>query len=64
MTTINDILLAKGTHVHTIMESSAVSDAVKLMRKHRSGCLVMLREDEMEIGNVTESRPFQDSRSS
>lgn len=26
MTTINDILLAKGTHVHTILESAAVLD--------------------------------------
>jgi predicted transcriptional regulator len=44
MTTINDILLAKGTHVHTILESATVLDAVQQMNKHRVGCLVVTRE--------------------
>lgn len=59
MTTINDILLAKGTHVHTILESSAVLDAVKRMNKHRVGCLVVVREDEMVIGIVAERDVLQ-----
>lgn len=59
MTTINDILLAKGTHVHTILESATVLDAVQQMNKHRVGCLVVVREDEMVIGIVAERDVLQ-----
>ena len=59
MTTINDILLAKGTHVHTILEPATVLDAVKQMNKHRVGCLVVIREDEMVIGIVAERDVLQ-----
>ena len=54
MTTIKDILSAKGTHVHTISESAAVLDAVKQMNKHRIGCLVVIRDDESVVGIVAE----------
>ena len=59
MTTINDILLAKGTHVHTILESATVLDAVQQMNKHRVGCLVVTREDAMVIGIVVERDVLQ-----
>jgi CBS domain-containing protein len=59
MTTIKDILLAKGTHVHTILESATVLEAVKQMNTHRVGCLVVMSEDAMVVGIVAERDVLQ-----
>ena len=54
MSTVNDILVAKGGLVHTISESSSVADAIKKMTGERVGCLVVVRDDASVSGIIAE----------
>ena len=54
MSTVKEILSAKGTHVETISESADVLNAVKKMNAERIGCLVVTGDDDGVKGIVAE----------
>jgi CBS domain-containing protein len=42
MSTVHDILVTKGSHVHSIGPEASVLDAAGLMNEHKIGCLLVM----------------------
>ena len=54
MSTVHDVLSAKGNHVYTILETASVLDAVRSMIDKRVGCLVVTASDNVVHGLIAE----------
>jgi CBS domain-containing protein len=53
MPSVQDILAAKGSHVHAISPNAAVLEAVQKMNQHKIGALVVMQDGRV-IGMFTE----------
>lgn len=54
MSKIREILSVKGSHVHTISDSSHALEAVKKMTDLSIGCLVVISDTDVLCGKITE----------
>ena len=56
--TVKDLLVRKGSHVHTVQDSQTVLEAIRVMNQHRIGALVVLRDGRI-VGMFTERDVLQ-----
>jgi CBS domain-containing protein len=54
MPTVHDVLMAKGSTVHTIRGDVSVLEATQLMNRHQIGALVVTDGDDHVMGMFTE----------
>ena len=53
MPSVQDVLLAKGDHIHSISPGATVLEAIRKMNHHKIGALVVM-EDAQVVGMFTE----------